>query len=94
MSSRSNSSRLGSSLILAVPEGWDDAVVLILAEVELPPRPARLPPPGGRELGPELQPRWRRFPVALAAVLAAALAARVVDRLAAFNRPGGRVGRN
>ena len=94
MSNRSNSSRLGSSLILAVPEGWDDAVVVILAEVELPPRPARLPPPGGRELGPELQPRWRRFPVALAAVLAAALAARVVDRLAAFNRPEGRVGRN
>ena len=76
---------LSTKLILAVPEGWDDAIVFILAEVELPPRPARLPPPAGRELGPKLLPRRRGFPAPV--VLAAALAARVVDRLAAVDRP-------
>ena len=80
---------LESRLILAVPEGRDNAVIFILAEDELPPRRARLPPPGGRELRPQLQPRWRSF----TAFLAIAFAARVVDRLAAFNRPGGWVGR-
>ena len=79
--------RLGTRLILAVPERRDDAVVFILAEVELPPRPARLPPPAGGELGgPELLPRRRGLPSAV--VLTAALAARVVDWLAAVSRPG------